>query len=326
MKKFLWITIGASVIGGLIFLSGVFSVNGAPQPVGSPPAAGKAKCECSNLKVLQIELRNALRLQQNFRNKIPELRTINVSTSKAALQVFAAGDARNGLESVPNYDGPQEFDYVSWGDTQDPDHISKYTNEKLCGFDNSASQKLEEAKQASACAGIGAALEAHENWHVNFCLSIGYRPYLTMHGADRAKEEVEAYGAQIAVLRAEIARLLKECQRYKATGQDGPVVYSGTICSLEKPFTVTGTHPLVNYPLKFVPSSATTGTFSYSVNRGMMSMGGSGTYTVEGLDTDKPQIVCKVDSTASVAMASSSGSGIAHIQLVPLDTDECKEP
>ena len=112
---------------------------------------------------------------------------------------------------------------------------------------------------------------------------------------------------------------------YSASGQDGPVVYSGTICSLEKPFTVTGTHPLLQYPLKFVPSSATTGTFSYSVNRGMMSMAGSGTYTVEGSTTGKPQIVCKVNSTASVPMASSSGSGIAHIQLVPLDSDRCNE-
>ena len=112
---------------------------------------------------------------------------------------------------------------------------------------------------------------------------------------------------------------------YSASGQDGPVVYSGTICSLEKPFTVTGTHPLLQYPLKFVPSSATTGTFSYSVNQGMMSMAGSGTYTVEGSTTGKPQIVCKVNSTASVPMASSSGSGIAHIQLVPLDSDQCNE-
>ena len=167
-------------------------------------ATAQSKCDCSNLKVLQIELRNALRLQQAYRNKIVELRTMNVSTSKNALQVFAAGEARRGLEQVTNYNGPSKFDYVSWGDTQDPDQSHRYTKEKLCAFTPTANEQLEAAKQASACAGIGAALQAHENWHLNFCLRIGYRPYLTMHGADRAQEEVEAYGAQIAVLRAEM--------------------------------------------------------------------------------------------------------------------------
>jgi hypothetical protein len=30
---------------------------------------------------------------------------------------------------------------------------------------------------------------------------------------------------------------------FRASGSDGPTVYSGVICDLEKPFTVTGTHP-----------------------------------------------------------------------------------
>jgi hypothetical protein len=202
MKNLLWITIIGFVLAAL-------AANGAPQPLAPPAALAQTECDCSKLKVLQIELRNALRLQQAFRNKIPELRPENVSTSKNMLQIFARGEARRGLEPITDYKGPSEFDYVSYGDTQDPDQSSRYTRETLCAVDKSASKLLDAAKQASACAGIAAALQAHENYHINRCLSIGYLPYLKTHGADRAQEEVEAYGAQIAVLRAEIAKVLE---------------------------------------------------------------------------------------------------------------------
>lgn len=105
---------------------------------------------------------------------------------------------------------------------------------------------------------------------------------------------------------------------YDVLGADGPVVYSGRICSLEEPFTITGKHPLLDYPLKFFPTSATAGTFGYNAGKGGMMMAGNGTYVVEGADTDNPQIVCNVTSTASVRMASTSGGGIAHIKLSSL--------
>jgi hypothetical protein len=73
MKKFLWISIVGSAISGIILLSGVPAANHARQPAG-PPVDGQTACTCSHLKELQIELRNALRLQQAFRDKIPELR------------------------------------------------------------------------------------------------------------------------------------------------------------------------------------------------------------------------------------------------------------
>jgi hypothetical protein len=176
-----------------------------------PPAVVQAECDCHKLEVLQIELRNALHLQQAFRNKIAELRTMNVSTSKSALDKFAKEEAPRVQEPVPGYKGPKAFDYVSWGDAHtDPDHPGNHTDAELCAFSEDASDLFNRAKQASGCAGIAAALEAHEQVHINTCLRIHYRPYLTMHGADRAQEEVDAYGAQIAVLRAEIGRVLDQ--------------------------------------------------------------------------------------------------------------------
>lgn len=210
----------------------------------------------------------------------------------------------------------------------DPTHPPKdnpeWTAAKLCSLTASAESALTRVKNLAACTGIAKAIQAHEDVHTNTCLR-GFVAFFGMHAADRAQDEVYAYDAQIAVLRAEIARVrdLKDCKRYRAAGQDGPVVYSGVICNLDKPFTVNGTHPMLVYPLKFVPSSTTGGTFTYAVSQGMMSMGGSGTYTVEGLDTDNPHIVCNVHSTASIPTATSSGSGFGNIKLIPLDTDEC---
>lgn len=174
------------------------------------------ECDCSNLKVLQIELRNAQKLQQAFRNKIPELRQMETEgrQSSAELRRWAESDARRGLEEVPGQ-GPAQVDYKPWGDHlnyQDDERVTaKFSNEELCRRSDESAAALAEAKKSSACAGIAEAIQAHEDWHLNFCRTIGYRPYwLGMKGADRAQEEVEAYGAQIAVLRAEIAKVLEK--------------------------------------------------------------------------------------------------------------------
>ena len=207
MKRFLWIlTIVGSVICGLFLLSSALAANDAPQTLASRPASAQSECDCSHLKTLQIELRNAIRLQQAFRNKIAELRTMNGDSAQVALKVFAEGEARRGLEAVPGYKGPSEFDYSPWGENQ---RTFNFPTERLCGMSDSAKVKLDQAVAASACDGIGKALRAHEGVHGNMCRSIGYKAYLGMHGADRAQEEVEAYEAQIKVLRAEIAKVLE---------------------------------------------------------------------------------------------------------------------
>ncbi len=109
---------------------------------------------------------------------------------------------------------------------------------------------------------------------------------------------------------------------YRASGQDGPVVYSGLICNLEEPFTVDGIHPIFPFPFKFIPSSATTGTMSYVTGASGISASGGGPYTIEGADTDAPRIVIRSKSTASLS-TTTSGGGTATINLVPLETGEC---
>jgi hypothetical protein len=113
-------------------------------------------------------------------------------------------------------------------------------------------------------------------------------------------------------------------QGYRATGGTADVTYSGAICSLDKPFTVVGTYAFGNVAFNFVPSSATGGTASYSANPGGVQLTGTGSYTIEGVDRDSPRIIWSVSMNMSVPGAGRSSSGVAPIELVSLDTNECR--
>jgi hypothetical protein len=101
-------------------------------------------------------------------------------------------------------------------------------------------------------------------------------------------------------------------------------VYSGVICALDKPFTVTGTHPLFVLPFQFTPSSASAGTMAYTQGGAHIRSSGSGPYTVERADTDTPRIVIQSQSTASTRRSTAQGGGQAVIMLTRLESDECK--
>jgi hypothetical protein len=108
---------------------------------------------------------------------------------------------------------------------------------------------------------------------------------------------------------------------YRATGGDGPTTYSGTICSLDKEFTVIGHNGPLDLTFKFTPSGD--GRAGTATLRGSVSVAtwiGDGPYTIEGFDSEKPKIVWVTHQTVSGKI---SGSGTFHIDLVPLETDEC---
>jgi hypothetical protein len=112
---------------------------------------------------------------------------------------------------------------------------------------------------------------------------------------------------------------------YRAIGGTADVKYSGVICDLGKPFTIIGTYPSFVARFKFVPSSATAGTASYEETPGVQISTGAGTYTIEGSDTYLPKIIWSVSmKTVVPGVGSHSAGGTAPIQLVPLETDECK--
>jgi len=121
------------------------------------------------------------------------------------------------------------------------------------------------------------------------------------------------------------------CHSYKATGKTHDVVYSGTIVSLDKPFTVKGTGPplkglgALTYDFMFVPAAGkngASGMMTYGL-KGVLSAAGGGPYTVEGLDTDKPRIVVQSKSTATFkGKITASGGGTSQIDLVPIKLNE----
>ena len=310
MKKSLWISITGSTISGLILLSVVLAANHPRQPAGS---AAPAECDCSHLKELQIELRNAIRLQAAFRNKIAELRTMNGDSAQIALKGFAQGEARRGLEKIPNYTGPSEFDYSPWGENQ---RTFNFPNEKLCGMSDSATVEFDKAVAASACAGIGKALRAHEDVHGNMCRSVGYKAYLGMHGADRAQEEVEAYGAQIKVLNDIIKNL--RCG-YKATG-----MYTGVVCSLEKTFTLTSVNPVFDSHPQFTPANSQRGSVVDHLKIGGVLWEDSGTYAVEQMSWG-PDIVMNGTRCANLPPRICNPYTNLRIALLPVSTDGCSK-
>ena len=182
-------------------------------------SAGAAECDCSKLPEMQAELRNALKLQAAFRNEISTLRGAGTNTSRLQEKQFAEGAARRGLEPVDGgADGTGAYDYVPYGEGVSDDYFetpsypgqtAQERQNQLCAARPSSAALLEATVKATACNGIGRALRVHEARHVSFCRSLGYRAYLSMHGADRAAEEVEAYGEQIAALRREIALVIE---------------------------------------------------------------------------------------------------------------------
>jgi hypothetical protein len=133
---------------------------------------------------------------------------------------------------------------------------------------------------------------------------------------------------------------------YKVSGQDGPVRYSGTICSFEKPFKVTANDPLGSYDINFVPvghlppfrvpnpgkgprsfspdhgALPEYGMFSFKVNR-VYTLSGTGSYLIKGIETTHPMIICRENSQAMYRGVRGAGTGVASIQLTPLDTNEC---
>jgi hypothetical protein len=180
----------------------------ALQPASGAAEDGTRACSCEDIAEVQAELRNAQRLQQAFRGQIDALRQMGPEAARIAMQQFANGPARTGLE--PTQGGAVgEVDYGPRGEAIDEQNWDRHSAQELCAMSAESVRRLDEAASASRCSDIGDALRAHEDHHRSFCNAIGYRPYHAMHGADRAAEEAEAYGAQIQVLRHALMRVLE---------------------------------------------------------------------------------------------------------------------
>jgi hypothetical protein len=177
-----------------------------------PATTAPPKCECKHIQVLEIELRNAQTLRDNFMRKIPDLKKLGVLSSLGELHRFAKSEARTGVVNVPGYKGPLEVDYDPHGNHVGESGLKTLKSEELCRMQKSAVDNLDAAVNASACSGIGEALRIHEDVHKSYCLSKGFTAYLDMSGADRAQEEVAAYSEQISKLKQILDEATKTCR------------------------------------------------------------------------------------------------------------------
>jgi len=144
-------------------------------------------------------------------------------------------------------------------------------------------------------------------------------------GVSQLKPTIEATSIQ----RELVAKIRIQDQAYQVIGQHEALTLSGVICSLDEPFTVPGV--ITGYPMKyafsFTPSSHTAGSVKWSGGGGLVTAEGSGTYTVEGLETAAPKIVMKTEQNVGHAPPGSAtgplGTG-EFLTLLPLENAECR--
>lgn len=124
-----------------------------------------------------------------------------------------------------------------------------------------------------------------------------------------------------------IATFVTGVSGYRAIGGQGDSTYSGVICSLESPFEIIVTSGPGGATFSFTPSSASAGTMTESGSfPGGIVWTGSGTYTVEGLDTSTPRIVAPFSHTTTVPDFSFTEEATALIDLTALEDDSCVTP
>lgn len=113
---------------------------------------------------------------------------------------------------------------------------------------------------------------------------------------------------------------------YKAIGTTADAQFSGVVCDLESPFTVNADVKIIQFALKFTPSSATNGTWTMSGSMPMITGSGEGTYTIEQNSADHPmRIAVNGRSTGKTPVGSRTRAGALYIGLVYNEGSECEQ-
>ena len=80
-------------------------------------------------------------------------------------------------------------------------------------------------------------------------------------------------------------------------------------------------------PFEFAPSSPQGGTVGYDVSTSGVHWTGGGTYSVQGSDTERPSIDGQiVDGCAATPFGTTCKGFPFHLDLTPLETNECAKP
>lgn len=202
---------------------------------------------------------------------------------------------------------------------------------KIGGLNSKGEPILDEKFEQANCDIILEGVRLHEATHKDFFLAFSLSRFASILMPSnllwlRAESEVEAYRAEKEFLTAKAKELekSKKCKKpYRASGQYMALAFSGTICSLEQPFTVDG-KSMLEFKFNFTPAAESNGSVAITVSGHGISGGGSGTYTVEGLESESPKIQVTATYTGIHQIGSAMGSGPLTIDLTPLEGDGCE--
>lgn len=202
---------------------------------------------------------------------------------------------------------------------------------KIGGLNSKGEPIIDEKFEQANCDIILEGVRLHEATHKDFFLAFSLSRFASILMPSnllwlRAESEVEAYRAEKEFLAKKAKELekAKKCKKpYRASGQYRSLAFSGVICSLEQPFTVKG-QSMLEFKFNFTPSSETNGSVAISVSGHGITGTGSGTYAVEGVETEQAKIAVTATYTGIHQIGSAMGSGPLTIDLAPLEGSECE--
>lgn len=182
------------LLGGIVIAFAVIFFGG--NLVARSGLISKA-CDCSKYQDLVIDVSNAVYVRREFRNQLKELRKMDELKAHDEFEKFVA-QLNSKVKAPKCYTGPSSVEFIAWGNRHPVYSLSRFTDQQLCEPSETTKTQLQAAKAGSCCDADAAATEAHEKFHQEKCLGMGYKNYREMGSADRAAEEAEAYTRQIS--------------------------------------------------------------------------------------------------------------------------------
>ena len=138
------------------------------------------------------------------------------------------------------------------------------------------------------------------------------------------------FQAEMDQVYATIDQVKAKCSRgYKAEWHDQGTDWTGVVCSLDQPFTITvltSGSPRLEMPFEFVPAGPTAGTVNFNVTKLAVNWRGSGAYTVKGTGNNDLSLVGTVAATYTSSGQTGPYSVPFNVPLTPLTSSECSKP
>src|SRR5215510_3072120 len=118
---------------------------------------------------------------------------------------------------------------------------------------------------------------------------------------------------------AKLQKIFDSCPRksYSASGKSAGASFSGTICSLDKPFEITVVSITGTWPMRFTPNSERAGQMEGSFSSNGCTIAGGGPYTITLAEDGSGTIEFTYNSTATCPAGSRTTSVTTKLSFQP---------